>query len=200
MPDERPLSPATIAVTAGRPSEPGDPLNQPIVLASNFRCGRRLHPYARHRYLGCTRVSGRCAGGRTGDRVRQRDGGRVGDRLCVGAEGRRDPHVQLPRCAIPALRASSAGPRRAPPRRHHRHRTGDRRGCWRRRRVGGNADEPDARRRRSTGDRRGCTPSRRADGGRLDVRHAAPAAAARTWCSDRACTAAPSSSAVTAIC
>ncbi|MGZ4680152.1 MAG: trans-sulfuration enzyme family protein [Ilumatobacteraceae bacterium] len=39
MPDERPLSPATIAVTAGRPSEPGDPLNQPIVLASNFRSG-----------------------------------------------------------------------------------------------------------------------------------------------------------------
>lgn len=39
MPDERPLSPATIAVTAGRPSAPGDPLNQPIVLASNFRSG-----------------------------------------------------------------------------------------------------------------------------------------------------------------
>ncbi len=39
MPDERPLSPATIAVTAGRPSSPGDPLNQPIVLASNFRAG-----------------------------------------------------------------------------------------------------------------------------------------------------------------
>jgi cystathionine gamma-synthase len=39
MPDERQLSPATIAVTAGRPSAPGDPLNQPIVLASNFRSG-----------------------------------------------------------------------------------------------------------------------------------------------------------------
>ena len=39
MPDERRLSPATIAVTAGRPSAPGDPLNQPIVLASNFRAG-----------------------------------------------------------------------------------------------------------------------------------------------------------------
>jgi cystathionine gamma-synthase len=37
MPDQRPLAPATIAVTAGRPSGPGDPLNQPIVLASNFR-------------------------------------------------------------------------------------------------------------------------------------------------------------------
>jgi cystathionine gamma-synthase len=33
------MSRATIAVTAGRPSEPGDPLNQPIVLASNFRAG-----------------------------------------------------------------------------------------------------------------------------------------------------------------
>jgi cystathionine gamma-synthase len=39
VPDERPLSRATIAVTAGRPSAPGDPLNQPIVLASNFRAG-----------------------------------------------------------------------------------------------------------------------------------------------------------------
>jgi cystathionine gamma-synthase len=39
MPDARPLSPATIAVTAGRPSASGDPLNQPIVLASNFRGG-----------------------------------------------------------------------------------------------------------------------------------------------------------------
>lgn len=39
MPDQRPLSPATIAVTAGRPSHAGDPLNQPIVLASNFRSG-----------------------------------------------------------------------------------------------------------------------------------------------------------------
>ena len=39
MPHERALSPATIAVTAGRPSRPGDPLNQPIVLASNFRDG-----------------------------------------------------------------------------------------------------------------------------------------------------------------
>jgi cystathionine gamma-synthase len=39
MPDERPLTPATIAVTAGRPSGAGDPLNQPIVLASNFRSG-----------------------------------------------------------------------------------------------------------------------------------------------------------------
>jgi cystathionine gamma-synthase len=39
MVDKRPLSPATIAVTAGRPSTAGDPLNQPIVLASNFREG-----------------------------------------------------------------------------------------------------------------------------------------------------------------
>ena len=39
MPVERALSPATIAVTAGRPSNAGDPLNQPIVLASNFRAG-----------------------------------------------------------------------------------------------------------------------------------------------------------------
>lgn len=39
MPEERTLSPATIAVVAGRPTAPGDPLNQPIVLASNFRSG-----------------------------------------------------------------------------------------------------------------------------------------------------------------
>ena len=39
MPDDHPLAPATIAVTAGRPSAPGNPLNQPIVLASNFRSG-----------------------------------------------------------------------------------------------------------------------------------------------------------------
>jgi len=39
MRDRRPLSPATLAVTAGRPSAPGDPLNQPIVMASNFRAG-----------------------------------------------------------------------------------------------------------------------------------------------------------------
>ena len=39
MPVERALSPSTIAVTAGRPSDAGDPLNQPIVLASNFRSG-----------------------------------------------------------------------------------------------------------------------------------------------------------------
>ena len=39
MPAPRPLSPATTAVVAGRPSLPGDPLNQPIVLASNFRSG-----------------------------------------------------------------------------------------------------------------------------------------------------------------
>ncbi len=34
---ERPLAPATLAVVAGRPSAPGEPLNQPIVLASNVR-------------------------------------------------------------------------------------------------------------------------------------------------------------------
>ncbi len=39
MPDDRHLSPATVAVTAGRPTGAGDPLNQPIVLASNFRDG-----------------------------------------------------------------------------------------------------------------------------------------------------------------
>jgi cystathionine gamma-synthase len=39
MPDQPLLSEATIAVIAGRPSQPGDPLNQPIVLASNFRSG-----------------------------------------------------------------------------------------------------------------------------------------------------------------
>src|SRR4051794_18697543 len=39
MPDKRQLSPATLAVTAGRPSGVGDPLNEPIVLASNFRGG-----------------------------------------------------------------------------------------------------------------------------------------------------------------
>jgi cystathionine gamma-synthase len=39
MPDPRALSPATIAVIAGRPTAAGDPLNQPIVLASNFRSG-----------------------------------------------------------------------------------------------------------------------------------------------------------------
>jgi cystathionine gamma-synthase len=39
MPDARALSPATIAVIAGRPTAAGDPLNQPIVLASNFRSG-----------------------------------------------------------------------------------------------------------------------------------------------------------------
>lgn len=39
MRDRRSLSPATLAVTAGRPSSPGDPLNQPIVMASNFRAG-----------------------------------------------------------------------------------------------------------------------------------------------------------------
>lgn len=33
------LSPATVAVTAGRPSAPGSPLNEPLVLASNFRDG-----------------------------------------------------------------------------------------------------------------------------------------------------------------
>lgn len=34
---ERPLDPATVAVVAGRPSATGEPLNQPIVLASNVR-------------------------------------------------------------------------------------------------------------------------------------------------------------------
>jgi cystathionine gamma-synthase len=33
------LSPATVAVTAGRPAAPGSPLNEPLVLASNFRDG-----------------------------------------------------------------------------------------------------------------------------------------------------------------
>ncbi len=33
----RPLAPATVAVVAGRPSTAGDPLNQPIVLASSVR-------------------------------------------------------------------------------------------------------------------------------------------------------------------
>ena len=35
----RPLAPATIAVTAGRPHASGEALNHPIVLASNFRDG-----------------------------------------------------------------------------------------------------------------------------------------------------------------
>lgn len=34
---DRELSPRTIAVTGGRPTGPGDPLNTPLVLASNFR-------------------------------------------------------------------------------------------------------------------------------------------------------------------
>lgn len=34
-----PLAPATVAVVAGRPQQPGEPLNQPIVLASNVRGG-----------------------------------------------------------------------------------------------------------------------------------------------------------------
>jgi cystathionine gamma-synthase len=38
-PAPRPLSPRTLAVTAGRPTSAGEPLNQPIVLASNFRAG-----------------------------------------------------------------------------------------------------------------------------------------------------------------
>jgi cystathionine gamma-synthase len=33
------LAPTTLAVVAGRPSAPGDPLNQPLVLASNVRGG-----------------------------------------------------------------------------------------------------------------------------------------------------------------
>ncbi len=37
--NDRPLSPRTIAVSAGRPDGPGAPLNTPIVLASNFREG-----------------------------------------------------------------------------------------------------------------------------------------------------------------
>jgi cystathionine gamma-synthase len=37
MAQPRHLSPATLAVVAGRPSGPGEPLNQPLVLASNFR-------------------------------------------------------------------------------------------------------------------------------------------------------------------
>ena len=39
MTERRPLAPATIAVTAGRPSGVGAPLNHPIVMASNFREG-----------------------------------------------------------------------------------------------------------------------------------------------------------------
>ena len=39
MSHDRSLSPATIAVIAGRPTHAGEPLNQPIVLASNFRAG-----------------------------------------------------------------------------------------------------------------------------------------------------------------
>lgn len=34
-----PWSPRTLAVSAGRPERPGDPLNHPIVLASSFRAG-----------------------------------------------------------------------------------------------------------------------------------------------------------------
>ncbi len=37
--NDRPLSPRTVAVSAGRPDGPGAPLNTPIVLASNFREG-----------------------------------------------------------------------------------------------------------------------------------------------------------------
>ncbi len=37
--NHRPLSPRTVAVSAGRPEGPGAPLNTPIVLASNFREG-----------------------------------------------------------------------------------------------------------------------------------------------------------------
>lgn len=39
MSDHDHLAPATIAVTAGRPAVPGSPLNEPLVLASNFRDG-----------------------------------------------------------------------------------------------------------------------------------------------------------------
>ncbi|MFM7127565.1 MAG: trans-sulfuration enzyme family protein [Actinomycetota bacterium] len=37
--DGRALSRDTLAVVAGRPGAPGDPLNEPLVLASNFRAG-----------------------------------------------------------------------------------------------------------------------------------------------------------------
>lgn len=38
-PDPTRWSPRTLAVSAGRPDRPGDPLNHPIVLASSFRAG-----------------------------------------------------------------------------------------------------------------------------------------------------------------
>jgi cystathionine gamma-synthase len=42
---DQPLRPETVAVTAGRPTaEPGQPMNVPIVLASNFRAGSADSP------------------------------------------------------------------------------------------------------------------------------------------------------------
>ena len=45
--DEQKLHPESVAVSAGRPHEPGEPLNAPIVLAAPFRHSPEDNPYAR---------------------------------------------------------------------------------------------------------------------------------------------------------
>jgi len=59
-------NPATIAVTAGRPSEIGDPLNYPIVMASNFRgeAGEYTRTHGTPGWIGLEEAVGALEGGR----------------------------------------------------------------------------------------------------------------------------------------
>ncbi len=64
MTDSR--NPATIAVTAGRPGEIGDPLNYPIVMASNFRgeAGEYTRTHGTPGWIGLEEAVGALEGGR----------------------------------------------------------------------------------------------------------------------------------------
>ena len=152
MSDERRLSPATIAVTAGRPSAPGAPLNQPIVLASNFRAGGEYtRTHGTDTWAALETAVGALEGGRA---IAFASGMAAASAIvyALAPQGRRDPDVQLPRSAVVAVRVPTAGSRRTAAGRHHRHGVGCRGSGGCRPRLGGDADQSDARCRRPADD------------------------------------------------
>ena len=178
---DAPLSPATVAVSAGRPPrQPDGPMNPPLVMASTYHAGGEVG-YGRYGNptwemfesavgaleggVATSFASGMAAVAAALDLVPQ--GGVV-----VTGAGR------LLRQPAGAAAAGAAGPADGPAGRPHRRRRDGGRRAGRRPGVGRVADQPDAQGGRPRGAGGAVGRGRRAAGGRQHLRDADPAAAA----------------------
>ena len=199
----RPLRPATLAVTAGRPPhEPDQPLNTPVTLASTYVAGGDVEygRYGNPTWTAFEEALGALEGGRclpfssglaaaaTSSTSSVQDATVVVPRHCLQRHG---DAAGRPGGARPAQRAAG--------RRHRPRRPADR---LRGRRAGlaGVPHQPGPGGDRPRPGDRGRPRGRRIRRGGQHLRHPAAAAAARAWTPTWWCTRRPSSSPATATC